>query len=246
MAKEINREFDFIGGEVLHFNKPLHWTSFKLVKKLRGHIHQHYGIKKFKVGHAGTLDPLATGVMTICTGKATKLIESLQGEDKEYIATIALGATTPSFDLESEIDETFPTEHITRERVEEVLSSFVGDIEQVPPIFSAVKVGGERAYKLARKGDDVELKAKLIRINEIELLEYSNSSIRIRVACGKGTYIRSLARDIGAALDSGGHLTELIRTQVGAVKLEDCFTVEQIPDIVSKGVAPKEGNVVKR
>ena len=245
MGQEIDRDFDFIGGEVLHFNKPLHWTSFKLVKKLRGHIHQHYGIKKFKVGHAGTLDPLATGVMTICTGKATKLIESLQGEDKEYITTIALGATTPSFDLETEVDQTFPTEHITRERVEEVLASFVGDIEQVPPIFSAVKIDGERAYKLARKGDEVELKAKVIRIDEIELLEFSQTSIRIRVACGKGTYIRSLARDIGMALDSGGHLTELIRTRIGKVRLEDCFSVEQIADIVSRGIAPKENNIKK-
>lgn len=244
--KVIDRDFDFIGGEVLYFNKPLHWTSFRLVKKLRGHIHQYYGIKKFKVGHAGTLDPLATGVMTICTGKATKLIESLQGEDKEYITTIALGATTPSYDLETEIDQTFPTDHITREKVEEVLASFVGDIEQVPPIFSAVKIDGERAYKLARKGDDVELKAKIIRIDEIELLEFSQTSIRIRVACGKGTYIRSLARDIGLALESGGHLTELIRTRVGKVRLEDCFTVEQIAEIVSRGVAPKENNCIKR
>ena len=245
MAQEIDRDFDFIGGEVLHFNKPLHWTSFKLVKKLRGHIHQHYGIKKFKVGHAGTLDPLATGVMTICTGKATKLIESLQGENKEYITTIALGATTPSFDLETEVDQTFPTEHITRERVEEVLASFIGDIEQVPPIFSAVKIDGERAYKLARKGDEVELKAKVIRIDEIELLEFSQTAIRIRVACGKGTYIRSLARDIGMALDSGGHLTELIRTRIGKVRLGDCFSVEQIADIVSRGIAPKDNNIKK-
>ena len=245
MAQEIDKEFDFIGGEVLHFNKPLHWTSFRLVKKLRGHIHQHYGIKKFKVGHAGTLDPLATGVMTICTGKATKLIETLQGEDKEYITTIALGATTPSFDLETEIDQTYPTSHITREMVEEVLASFVGDIEQVPPIFSAVKIDGERAYKLARKGNDVELKAKVIRIDEIELLEFSQTSIRIRVACGKGTYIRSLARDIGLVLESGGHLTELIRTRVGKVRLEDCFTVDQIADIVAKGVAMKDNNIKK-
>lgn len=246
MVQVIDREFDFIGGEVLHFNKPLNWTSFRLVKKLRGHIHQHYGIKKFKVGHAGTLDPLATGVMTICTGKATKLIESLQGEDKEYIATIALGATTPSFDLETEVDATFPTEHITRKMVEEVLASFVGNIEQVPPIFSAVKIDGERAYKLARKGDDVELKAKVIRIDAIDLLEFSQNAIRIRVACGKGTYIRSLARDIAIALDSGGHLTELIRTRVGKVRLEDCFSVEQIPDIVARGIAPKDTNIVRR
>ena len=183
--------------------------------------------------------------MTICTGKATKLIESLQGEDKEYVTTIALGATTPSFDLETEVDQTFPTEHITREKVEEVLASFVGDIEQVPPIFSAVKIDGERAYKLARKGDEVELKAKIIRIDEIELLEFSQTAIRIRVACGKGTYIRSLARDIGMALDSGGHLTELIRTRIGKVRLEDCFTVEQIADIVSRGVAPKDNNIRK-
>lgn len=238
-VQDISRDFDFIGGEVLHFNKPLHWTSFRLVKKLRGTIHQHYGIKKFKVGHAGTLDPLASGVMTICTGKATKLIESLQGEDKEYVATIALGATTPSYDLETEIDETFPTEHITQDLVEEVIKTFIGEISQVPPIFSAVKVDGERAYKLARKGDDVELKAKIIRIDEIELLEFTQTAIKIRVACGKGTYIRSLARDIGVALKSGAHLTQLTRTRVGKVKLENCFEVEQIPDIVSRGILPE-------
>lgn len=183
-------------------------------------------LKKFKVGHAGTLDPLATGVMIVCTGKATKRIDELQAHVKEYIATIALGATTPSFDLETEIDETFPTEHITRELVDEALSQFIGEIQQVPPAFSACKVDGKRAYKMARKGHEVELKPKLLVIDEIELLEYSQTSITIRVVCSKGTYIRALARDIGKALNSGGHLTALRRTRVGDVSIAQCMSVD--------------------
>jgi tRNA pseudouridine55 synthase len=183
-------------------------------------------LKKIKVGHAGTLDPLATGVMIVCTGKATKRIDELQAHVKEYIATIALGATTPSFDLETEIDETFPTEHITRELVDEALSQFIGEIQQVPPAFSACKVDGKRAYKMARKGHEVELKPKLLVIDEIELLEYSQTSITIRVVCSKGTYIRALARDIGKALNSGGHLTALRRTRVGDVSIAQCMSVD--------------------
>ena len=219
---------DFIEGEVLYFDKPLYWTSFKLVKLVRNTLSRKLKIKKIKVGHAGTLDPLASGVMIICTGKATKKIESFQYQSKEYIATLHLGATTPSFDQETEIDATYPTEHITRQQVERVLASFVGSIKQVPPSFSACKVEGVRAYELARKGSDVELKAKELVIDEIELLEFSPIEIKIRVVCSKGTYIRALARDIGRALDSGAHLSGLIRTRIGDVTLDRCYHVDQI------------------
>ena len=221
---------NFKEGEVLYFDKPLRWTSFAVVNKIRYHISRKLGVKKIKVGHAGTLDPLATGVMIICTGKATKRIEELQYHTKEYIATLQLGATTPSYDLEKEIDATYPTEHITREMVEEVLQQFKGTIEQIPPAFSACKVDGKRAYDLARKGDEVELKPKTLVIDEIELLECNLPEIKIRVVCSKGTYIRALARDIGEALQSGAHLTGLIRTRVGEVRLEDCMQVEDFPE----------------
>lgn len=221
---------NFKEGEVLYFDKPLKWTSFAVVNKIRYHICRKLGVKKIKVGHAGTLDPLATGVMIICTGKATKRIEEFQYHTKEYIATLQLGATTPSFDLEKEIDATYPTEHITRELVEETLKRFIGSIEQVPPVFSACKVDGKRAYDLARKGEEVELKAKTLIIDEIELLECNLPEIKIRVVCSKGTYIRALARDIGEALNSGAHLTRLIRTRVGDVKLKDCLQVESFPE----------------
>lgn len=211
---------NFKEGEVLYFNKPLGWTSFKVVGHARYHMCRRMKVKKLKVGHAGTLDPLATGVMIVCTGKATKRIEEFQYHTKEYVATIQLGATTPSYDLEHEIDATYPTEHITRELVEKTLKTFVGEIQQIPPAFSACKVDGARAYDLARKGQEVELKPKLLVIDEIELLECNLPEIKIRVVCSKGTYIRALARDIGEALQSGAHLTGLIRTRVGDVKLE--------------------------
>lgn len=225
---------NFKEGEVLYFDKPYRWTSFALVNKIRYHISRKLGVKKIKVGHAGTLDPLATGVMIICTGKATKRIEELQYQTKEYIATLQLGATTPSFDLEKEIDATYPTEHITREMVEETLKKFTGTIEQIPPAFSACKVDGKRAYDLARKGDNVELKPKTLVIDEIELLECNLPVIKIRVVCSKGTYIRALARDIGEALQSGAHLTGLIRTRVGEVRLEDCMQVDQFEEWLEK------------
>ena len=217
---------NFKEGEVLFFDKPLTWTSFAVVNKIRYHLCRKMGVKKLKVGHAGTLDPLATGVMILCTGKATKRIEELQAHTKEYVATLMLGATTPSYDLEKEIDATYPTEHITRELVEEVLKKFIGSIEQVPPAFSACMVDGKRAYDLARKGEEVQLKAKTLVIDEIELLECNLPVIKIRVVCSKGTYIRALARDIGEALQSGAHLTGLIRTRVGEVRLEDCMQVD--------------------
>lgn len=217
---------DFITGETLYIDKPLGWTSFDVVKRLRGAILHRLHIKKIKVGHAGTLDPLASGVMVIVTGRSTRLIESLQASVKEYVATIALGATTPSFDLETEIDATYPTDHITREAVEAVLPSFTGRIEQVPPAFSACKVDGKRAYHIARKGKEVELKPKVLVIDEIELLEFRPEEITLRIVCSKGTYIRALARDIGAALGSGGHLTALRRTRAGEVRVEDCLSVD--------------------
>lgn len=217
---------NFLAGETILVDKPYGWTSFDVVKRIRGVMLRRMGVKKMKVGHAGTLDPLATGVMIIVSGKSTKLIEQLQSGVKEYIATIALGATTPSYDLETEIDARYPTAHITRELVEEVLAKFTGRIEQVPPAFSACKIDGKRAYKMARKGDTVELKPKILVIDEIELLEYSPESITIRVVCSKGTYIRALARDIGAALGSGGHLTALRRTRVGDVTIDRCLSLD--------------------
>lgn len=224
---------DFISGEILYIDKPLHWTSFSLVRKLRAKICGKLKIRKLKVGHAGTLDPLATGVMIICTGKKTKLIESFQYQTKEYIAEIALGATTPSYDLETEIDAVYPNEHITKELVEEKLKGFIGRIEQIPPAYSACKINGERAYNLARNGENVELKPKILVIDEIELLEFTNSSIKVRVVCSKGTYIRALARDIGQALDSGGHLTGLVRTRVGDITLDNCMKVEEIDEFLA-------------
>lgn len=219
---------DFIEGEILYFNKPLRWTSFDLVNKFRYKLSRKLKVKKIKVGHAGTLDPLATGVMIICTGRATKRIEEFQYQTKEYVATLKLGETTPSFDLEKEVDAVYPTEHISRSMVEEVLTSFVGKIQQVPPVFSACKVDGKRAYDLARKGEEVELKAKTLVIDEIELLNCELPVIKIRVVCSKGTYIRALARDIGVALNSGAHLIALERTRIGDITLDQCMNPEDI------------------
>lgn len=218
---------NFQAGQVLAFDKPYEWTSFALVAKVRWLISRRIG-GKIKVGHAGTLDPLATGVMVICTGKATKRIEQLQAGVKEYEATLKLGVTTPSFDLEHPVDATYPTAHITEELVREVLPRFEGEIMQVPPVFSACKVDGKRAYDLARKGKEVELRAKPLRIDEIELTDcrLENQEITLRIVCSKGTYIRALARDIGKALGSGAHLTALRRTRVGDYSVNECFTIE--------------------
>ena len=208
---------------ILYFDKPLGWTSFNLVNRVRGVLSRHIGVKKLKVGHAGTLDPLATGVMILCTGKNTKLIESFQYQTKEYVATIKLGATTPSFDLETEIDAEYPVEHITEDLVKQTLNKFIGEIKQIPPTYSAIKINGKRAYEYARKGDEVELKPKTLVIDEIELLDYKMPEIVVRVVCSKGTYIRALARDIGEALNSGGHLTALRRTRIGDIRVENCL-----------------------
>lgn len=221
---------DYEAGAVLCYDKPYGWTSFNLVSKVRRTLCQKLGVKKLKVGHAGTLDPLATGVMILCTGHATKRISELQAGVKEYVATLQLGATTPSFDLEKPIDATYPTSHITRQHVEEVLTTFVGRIEQVPPAFSAVKVDGKRAYDLARQGKQVELKPKVLVIDAIELIRFDDAQMQmeIRVVCSKGTYIRALARDIGTALQSGAHLIALRRTRVGDIRVEDCQTIENL------------------
>ena len=223
---------NFTRGEIIYIDKPLEWTSFNAVKRLRSTIQRRLGIKKLKVGHAGTLDPLATGVMIICTGKATKRIDELQAGVKEYIATVGLGATTPSYDLETEIDARYPTDHITRELVENVLTKFTGRIEQVPPAFSACKIDGRRAYKMARQGEEVNLKPKVLVIDEIELIEFSPESITLRVVCSKGTYIRALARDIGEALQSGGHLTALRRTRVGDVTIDCCLSIDDAVEMI--------------
>ena len=225
---------DFVEGEILAFDKPYKWTSFDVVGKARWLLCHHLNVKKLKVGHTGTLDPLATGVVVVCTGKKTKLIDKLQYDTKEYVATLQLGATTPSFDLEKPIDATYPTAHITCELIDSVIPTFQGEQWQVPPMFSAVKVDGKRAYKLARKGEEVELKPKLLVIDEIEVLAFDAQTMQltIRVVCSKGTYIRALARDIGQKLNSGAHLIALRRTRVGDTKVEDCMNFEQFEKLL--------------
>lgn len=224
--KESIEQFDFQKGEILLFDKDLDWTSFDLVRKLRNFLCRETGIKKLKVGHAGTLDPKATGLMIICTGKETKNIDLIQAKEKEYIATIRLGATTPSYDLETQENEFFATEHLSKEFVEETMRSFIGEIDQIPPLFSAIKVDGKRAYEHARKGSDMVLQAKKISIYELELVNYSEKEIVLRVVCSKGTYIRSLARDLGAALKSGAYLVGLRRTRIGDLKLDEAWKLE--------------------
>ena len=220
-------DLNFIEGEVLLFDKPFKWTSFDLVRKVRAKIRRHLDKHKIKVGHAGTLDPRATGLLIICTGKKTKEIEKFQAFEKEYIADIFLGATTPSFDLETEVDKTFPTEHITKELVLETMTKFLGEQEQVPPAHSAKWINGERAYKKARKGIEVEMKPAIVHIHEIELLEYALPEIKIRVKCSKGTYIRSLANDIGAALNSGAYMSGLRRTKIGDFDVENALKIDE-------------------
>ncbi|AUC83194.1 tRNA pseudouridine(55) synthase TruB [Lacinutrix sp. Bg11-31] len=225
---------DYQTGQVLLIDKPLNWTSFQVVNKLRWEIRQAFNIKKIKVGHAGTLDPLATGLLIICTGKMTKQIDTFQGQVKEYTGTITLGGTTPSFDLESEINETFPTKHITEDLIHETTKQFIGEIDQFPPVFSALKKDGKRLYEYARAGEAVEIKSRKITINEFEITKIdastalSTSSINVgfRVICSKGTYIRSLANDFGKALNSGGHLSALRRTKIGDFHVDNALSKE--------------------
>ncbi len=219
---------NFQEGEIICIDKPYRMSSFGALAHVRFLISKRLGVKRVKTGHAGTLDPLATGVLILCTGKATKRIDELQRHTKEYTATLQLGATTPSYDMEHEVDQTYPTEHITRELIAETLPKFIGTIEQIPPEYSACKVDGKRAYELMRKGKDVELKPKTLQIDDIELQDFNeeNMQMTIRVVCGKGTYIRALARDIGKALGSGAYLTALRRTRVGDIRVEDCIKMD--------------------
>lgn len=225
---------NFLEGEVIPMFKPYGWTSFQIVSKVRYLLSKHHNVKRFKVGHAGTLDPLATGVLLLCTGKATKRIEELQNHTKEYVADIMLGATTASFDMEHPVNATYPYEHITEEMLCEVLKKFTGEVLQRPPLFSACKVEGERAYKLARSGSDMQLAPKPVRIEEIELLAFEPPKITIRVVCGKGTYIRSLARDIGEELQSGAYLTRLERTRIGDIRIENCINPDEFKTWLEK------------
>lgn len=227
---------DFLEGEIIYLNKPYGMSSFGALARIRYLISKKIGVKRVKTGHAGTLDPLATGVLILCTGKKTKELDKMLYHSKEYTAILQLGATTPSFDKEHTVDHTYPTAHITRELIEETLKQFVGEIEQVPPEYSAVKVDGKRAYKIARKGEAVELKAKTLKIDEIELTAFDPQKMQmsIRVVCSKGTYIRALARDIGKALGSGAFLEALCRTRIGEVRIEECITMEEFPEWLEK------------
>ena len=222
---------DFQAGEVLYINKPLHWTSFDVVNKIRILLRNHFGIRKIKVGHAGTLDPLASGLVIVCTGRATKRIEEYMGQEKEYMATIKLGETTPSFDLETGVDQVFPFEHITLEQLQKAIEErFVGDIDQVPPIFSAVKLNGKRAYDLARQGQEVEMKSRMVAIHSIDIESFELPYVVLRIRCGKGTYIRSLARDLGIAMESGAHLVKLVRTRIGEWTLRESVFLAELSE----------------
>lgn len=231
---------NFVEGEILHINKPYGMSSFGALAFVRTRISKAVGVKRVKTGHAGTLDPLATGVLILCTGKCTKMIPTLQYHSKEYTATLQFGATTPSYDMEHPVNATFPTEHITEERIKAVLEQFKGDIMQVPPTYSAVKKNGDRAYELRRRGENVKLDAKPVHIDDIELLWFDPEKMQaqIRVECGKGTYIRALARDIGRALDSGAYLTQLCRTRLGDVRIEDCIKLDDFQEWLD-GVSTK-------
>jgi len=217
---------DYLSGQVLLIDKPLNWTSFQVVNKLRWEIRQAFDIKKIKVGHAGTLDPLATGLLIICTGKMTKQIDTFQGQIKEYTGTITLGSTTPSFDLETEVDNTYPTNHITEDLIYKTTTQFIGDIQQYPPVFSALKKDGKRLYEFARAGETVEIKPRTITISEFEITEIKDLNISFRIVCSKGTYIRSLANDFGKALQSGAHLSSLRRTKIGDFSVNNGVLIE--------------------
>lgn len=233
---------DFLEGEIIYLDKPYGMSSFGALARIRYLISKKIGVKRVKTGHAGTLDPLATGVLILCTGKKTKELDKMLYHSKEYTATLQLGATTPSFDREHTVDHTYPTAHITRELIEQTLTRFVGEIQQVPPEYSAVKVDGKRAYNLKRKGEAVELKAKTLKIDEIELTAFDSvkKQMSIRVVCSKGTYIRALARDIGSALGSGAFLDALCRTRIGEVRLEECVTMDDFPAWLDKNMESKD------
>ncbi|MDO6601238.1 tRNA pseudouridine synthase B [Arenibacter palladensis] len=218
---------DFLDGQVLLIDKPLGWSSFQAVNSLKWKIRKKFQLKKIKIGHAGTLDPLATGLLLICTGKATKTINELQGQEKEYTGTITLGGTTPSYDLETEINEKYPVDHITNELIHSTTAQFIGDIEQIPPVFSALKKDGKRLYEYAREGKEVEIKKRKVTITEFEITSISLPMVQFRVVCSKGTYIRSLAHDFGKALQSGAHLSSLKRTKIGDYNVNKAITPEE-------------------
>lgn len=224
---------DFLDGQTLLIDKPLNWSSFQAVNSIKWSIRRKFELKKIKVGHAGTLDPLATGLLLICTGKSTKTINELQGQAKEYTGTITLGGTTPSYDLESEINETFPTEHITEAMIKEATQQFLGEIEQAPPIFSALKKDGKRLYEYAREGLEVEIKKRLITIHEFKITGIEATVVSFRVVCSKGTYIRSLAHDFGIALNSGAHLSSLRRTKIGDYNVDNAITTEEFNKLLN-------------
>ena len=224
---------DFLEGQIIVINKPSEWTSFDVVNKIRGLIRKKYQIKKIKVGHAGTLDPLATGVLVICTGKATKTIQELMDSNKQYEATIKFGVSTPSFDAETEPDKEYPWKHITEKDIQETLLQFTGEISQEPPLYSALKIDGKRAYKLARKGEKTKIPERIVNINSIEIKKINLPELKIAVTCSKGTYIRSLARDIGKKLNSGAYLTNLIRTSSGDFSLNNSLEIKEFENILN-------------
>lgn len=219
-------EEEFKAGQVLLFDKPLDWTSFQLVNKVRWLIRKNFKIKKIKVGHAGTLDPLASGLLIICTGKATKTIDLIQGQEKEYTGSITLGATTPSYDLETEVDATYPTDHLSEEKIREATNAFLGDIQQYPPVFSALKKDGKRLYEYARSGEEVKISARNVQISEFEITGIEMPKVHFRVVCSKGTYIRSLAHDFGKELGTGGHLSALRRTRIGEHSVKEAHDLD--------------------
>ncbi len=227
---------DYKNGKVLLIDKPLEWTSFQVVNKIRWHIKKHFHLKKIKVGHAGTLDPLATGLLILCTGKETKKIDTYQGQVKEYTGTFVLGATTPSYDLETAIDQTFPTAHITEKLIHQTTAQFLGKIQQKPPIFSAIKKDGKRLYELARQGKTTEIKARTVEVFEFEITKIEMPNVAFKVVCSKGTYIRSLAHDFGFALNSGAHLSVLRRTKIGDFSVTEALSVD---DFIAKLSRPE-------
>lgn len=235
--KDLTKE-DYLNGQVLLIDKPLEWSSFQAVNKLKWAIRKKFSLKKFKIGHAGTLDPLATGLLVICTGKFTKKITDYQGQEKEYTGIFTLGSTTPSYDLETEINETFSTEHITPELIKATAQEFIGDIEQAPPVFSALKKDGKRLYELAREGKSVEIPKRKVNVSAFEITDIDGPNVHFRIACSKGTYIRSMAHDFGKALNSGAHLTALRRTKIGDFNVDNA----QDPLVFADNLLGKEEN----
>ena len=225
---------DFLDGQILLINKPLGWTSFDVVKKIKNLIRTKYSLKKIKVGHAGTLDPLATGLLIVCTGKFTKLISKIQGQEKTYTGTITLGGTTPSYDLETEVDNNYETAHITEELIKESTTQFIGEIDQKPPIFSALKKGGERLYEKARRGETIEIESRKVTVREFTITSIESLEVNFEIKCSKGTYIRSIAHDFGTALNSGGHLSKLCRTSIGEYQLSEAIDVETFKKLLNK------------